>query len=44
MAKGQMRPTKEKKKPKQVKPKAPATAGLGSRPTVGPETSKDRKT
>jgi hypothetical protein len=44
MAKGQMRPTQEKKKPKQVKPKAPATAGLGACPTVGQETSTGRKT
>ena len=31
MAKGQMRSNKEAKKPKQVKPKTPATAGLGAR-------------
>lgn len=31
MAKGQMRSNKEAKKPKQVKPKTPVTAGLGSR-------------
>jgi hypothetical protein len=43
MAKGQMRPPKEKKKPKQVKPKAPATAGLGARP-AGQEAPKGRKT
>jgi hypothetical protein len=31
MAKGQKRSNKEAKKPKQVKPKAPATAGPSSR-------------
>ncbi|MFO1141110.1 MAG: hypothetical protein U1E59_01770 [Amaricoccus sp.] len=36
MAKGQKRSTKEPKKPKQVKPKTPATAGLGSRPASPP--------
>ena len=36
MAKGQKRSNKEVKKPKQVKPKAPATAGLGTRPATPP--------
>ena len=31
MAKGKDRPAKEPKKPKKERPKAPATAGLGSR-------------
>jgi hypothetical protein len=46
MAKGQMRPPKEKKKkkPKQVKAKPPAAAGLGARPVGGQETTKGRKT
>ncbi|MFO1210293.1 MAG: hypothetical protein U1E40_13905 [Amaricoccus sp.] len=36
MAKGQKRSNKEAKKPKQVKPKAPATAGAGTRPASPP--------
>jgi hypothetical protein len=36
MAKGQKRSTKEPKKPKQVKPKTPATAGLGARASATP--------
>ena len=42
MAKGQKRSNKEVKKPKQVKPKAPVTAGAGSR-TVTPPASGSRK-
>ena len=36
MAKGQKRSSKEPKKPKQVKPKAPATTGLGVRTSTPP--------
>lgn len=39
MAKGKDRPAKEPKKPKKEKPKAPATAGLASRP---PPRAKDK--
>ena len=42
MAKGQKRSNKEVKKPKQVKPKAPATAGTGSR-TITPPAAGGRK-
>jgi hypothetical protein len=35
MAKGQMRKTKEAKKPKKEKPKVPATAGLSTAAAAG---------
>jgi hypothetical protein len=43
MAKGQKRSNKEVKKPKQVKPKTPATAGLGTTRPATPPASGGRK-